>query len=240
MRRLRRLRHRHDRSRHPDDDLRPPRHRLSRIQNPRTHPRSPFGRLRRCRAESGNDGRASRLDPAQRIRQSADPRLLRLRRRSRTLGARHVGRPPRRERRHHRRDRSPRALGRSRLHRPRAALGTPHCRGQRHRRRLPGRRIQDRDPPRGHGQAQLPPRPRPEPAGDPCPRRRPFESALPRLVPNRGRTRTLRPCLRHGPAFGPWESGPARPAAGVFRRTKIDPRRRQYSDYSGDQEHPRC
>ena len=188
--------------------------------DPRRRPRPAFGHVRVGGDEPQPRAGAGARRPARRRRAGGDPRLLRRRARAargdqgrlggarlRRAGVPRGGRP-----------RDPRR--REGAERAGDDLVASDLRGQRHGRRLPGRRVQDGDPGGGRGQGLVPPGVRPGPRGGArgLPRLRPRADAgrLPGGVPPARR----RPGggLRHLGAGLRADAAGARPPSGAARR----------------------
>ena len=116
--------------------------------------------------EPGHRDRPAGRQAARRHRPGHHPRLLRRRPRAHRRGARPVRQGAGRRRRVPLRRAVARPARRGRLLDPGADRRPADRRGQRHRRRLPGRRAQDDRPERRVRQAQLPARRRPGPGQD--------------------------------------------------------------------------
>ena len=167
-RRRRHHRHRHDRRGRAEHRDRHARHGRLHGRLPRPRPRPALRRVRRRRPEPRDRDRAPRRGAARRGRTGAGARVLRRRARadrrpSATCSRRFPTTTP---------SSCGRAVARAQRRKglldPGADRRPAHRGGQRHRRRLPGRRPQDDHPERRVRQAVVPPRRRPGPGQGPA------------------------------------------------------------------------
>ena len=161
-------------------------------RRPRRRPRPAFGLLRLGGGQPEPRPRPDHRRPPRRRRPGDDPRLLRRRARAARRRCARAGRSSTSARR----TSSARSVSRSRRREgprgPRADLVAPDRRGQRHGRRLPGRRLQDGDPGAGPRQDLVPAGLRPGPAQGPRRLPRVRQGAHPRATARSSSTSTAR------------------------------------------------